>query len=121
MATVPNVTTTVVTTRFQWNLSLTIETTVSMREMEEVIAAKKTSRKNSVPTTPPIDPMALKTWGRVMNIRPGPALIPSAEPPLNATTEGMMIRPARRAIPVSNISIWRTLFSMLSSFFIYEP
>ena len=59
--------------RFQWNLSWKIETTVSIREMEDVSAAKSTSRKKTVPITPPIG-MLLNTFGRVMNIRLGPAL-----------------------------------------------
>ena len=36
------------------NLSLTIETIVSIIEIEEVIAANKTSKKNNVPTSYPI-------------------------------------------------------------------
>ena len=93
-----------------------MDTTVSMSEIDEVSAAKKTRMKNSVPTNPPkgIDS---NTRGRVMNMSPGPALILLGSPPLNATTAGIIIRPASKAIPVSKISIWRTLFSMLSSFF----
>ena len=103
--------------RPQWNLSRKMDTMVSIREIADVKAAKNTSRKKIVPIAPP-NFMLANTFGSVMNISPGPA--PSAErsPPENANTAGMIIRPARKAMPVSNISIWRTELSRLLSFFI---
>ena len=54
-------------------LSLTIETTVSISEIEDVSAAKNTNTKNTYPRRPPIG-ILLNTFGNVMNIRPAPAL-----------------------------------------------
>ena len=93
------------------------DTIVSIREIADVSAAKNTSRKKIVPITPP-NFMLANTLGRVMNIRPGPAFNAERSPPENANTAGMIIRPARNAIPVSNNSIWRTELSRLSLFFI---
>ena len=65
------VTTRQVNLRLQWNLSLKIETIVSISEMEDVNAAKNTKIKNSVPIAPPIG-MLLNTFGSIINISPGP-------------------------------------------------
>ena len=92
-----------------------METTVSIREMDEVSAANSTSRKNTPPIRWPIH-MRSNTCGSVPNIRPGPALMPDGSPPLNATTAGTIIRPAIKAIAVSKISIWPTERSKLDSF-----
>ena len=103
-----------------WNLSMTMDTTVSIREMADVSAANSTSRKNSAPTIwpnwPP--PMLSNTLGRVWNISPGPDCMADWSPPEKTNTAGTIIRPARRATPVSKISIWETDFSILVSFYI---
>ena len=81
-----------------------METIVSIREMADVSAAKSTSRKKTAPTNCPIG-MLLNTFGSVMNISPGPALSAELSPPEKANTAGTIISPARKAIPVSKISI----------------
>ena len=58
------------------------------------------------------------TFGSVMNIRLGPLVKTDSSPPEKAKTAGIIIKPARNAIPVSNISICRTEDSRLFSFFI---
>ena len=63
-----------------------------------------TSRKKAVPMTPP-NFMLANTFGSVMNIRDGPAFRASLLPPENTNTAGMIISPARNAIPVSNKGI----------------
>ena len=80
---------------------------VSIREMELVSAANRTRKKNAPPIScpPGID---RKTFGSVMNIRPGPAPIADSSPPEKTKTAGMIIRPARNAINVSKNSICRT-------------
>ena len=88
-------------------------TLVSASEMAEVTAAKSTSTKNAVPTNCPPGKDA-KTWGMVIKTRPGPAASAASGPP-NATTAGMIMRPARNATPVSKISTWVTLESRSSS------
>ena len=55
----------------QWNLSRKMDTMVSISEMEEVRAAKITSRKKAAPMAPPMG-MLLNTFGRMTNIRLGP-------------------------------------------------
>lgn len=57
-----------------------VETTASISEIAEVIAAKKTSRKNTVPKIVVIIelPKPSKIWGRTPNISPGPAFMLSA-------------------------------------------
>ena len=72
--------------------------------MEEVSAAKNTIMKNAAPINEPAG-IELKTFGRVTNISPGPALRAEASPPEKANTAGITIRPARNATLVSNISI----------------
>ena len=66
-------------------LSVRIDTTVSSREMDEVRAAKNTSRKNMAPTAPPSGKDS-NTLGSTPNISPGPAFpwIRDASPPLKA-------------------------------------
>lgn len=85
-------------------LSRMIETIVSIKEIEDVRAAKNTNMKNVVPINPPIG-MLLNTFGSVMNISPGPAFKFSAVPPEKANTAGITISPAKKAITVSKISI----------------
>lgn len=53
------------------NLSQKIETMVSISEIAEVKAAKKTKMKNTVPTIEP-NFILLNTFGSVTNINPGP-------------------------------------------------
>ena len=102
--------------RPQPNLSTKIDTMVSIKEMEEVRAANSTSTKNTAPIISP-PTMLSKTLGRVTNIRPGPLPRAASSPPENTKTAGMIIRPARNAIPVSKISIWWTEDSSRTSFF----
>lgn len=85
-------------------LSLIMDTTVSISETDDVKAAKKTRAKNTVAITCP-PAMPSKTLGNVINISPGPALRLSTPPP-NVNTAGIIISPAKKAIPVSKISIW---------------
>lgn len=59
--------------RLQLNLSLKMDTIVSIKEIDEVSAAKNTNIKNAVPTKLPIG-MLLNTFGNVTNINPGPVL-----------------------------------------------
>ena len=65
--------------------------------------AKIVVTKNRIPTTLPAFPIAANTFGREINIRLGPALIPSV--PEKTNTAGMIIAPASRATPVSKTSI----------------
>ena len=98
-------------------LSFTIETTVSISEIEEVRAANRTNTKNKVPiTVPPV--ILSNTLGSVTNISPGPLPKALSSPPEKAKTAGIIIRPAKKAIPVSKISICLTELSRLTSFFI---
>ena len=99
------------------SLSLIIETFVSKREIEDVKAANNTRRKNTVPITPP-RVISSKTLGSVTNIKEGPLPSAASSPPENTKTEGIIIKPARKAIAVSKISICLTDFSRLQSFFI---
>ena len=72
-------------------------------DIQEVSAANTTITKKSIPTNLPVPPIAAKTLGSEMNIRLGPEPIPSI--PKNTKTAGIIIIPAMRATPVSNISI----------------
>ena len=63
--------------RFQLNLSIRLETMASSRETEEVRAAKATVTKKMIPTIWPAIPIASNTLGREMNMRLGPADMPS--------------------------------------------
>ena len=95
------------------SLSIIIDVIASMTETELVSAAKN---------TPIILPAAIcpNTLGSVTNIRPAPlACVPAS--PLNIYTAGTTIIPARSAIAVSNISIWLTDFTRLTSSLVYEP
>lgn len=75
----------------------------SNTEIQEVNVAKIADTKNRTPTRTPAFPMAENTLGREINIRLGPALIPSV--PEKTKTAGMIIAPAIKATPVSKISI----------------
>lgn len=76
--------------------SFTIDTTVSIREMEEVRAANNTRKKKAPPKKPDIFILA-NTFGRVINIRSAPELRADSSPPEKAKTEGMIIKPAKNA------------------------
>ena len=78
----------------------------SSTEMHEVRVAKIAATKNRIPINTPAFPIAAKTFGREINIKLGPALIPSV--PENTYTAGMIMAPASKATPVSKISIWLT-------------
>ena len=95
------------------NSSWKLATTASMREIADVRAAKNTRMKNVAPMKPPAV-MLLNTLGSVMNIRPGPAF--RASGPMNENTAGIIIRPARNAIAVSNRAICVTAVSIFSRF-----
>ncbi len=83
--------------RDKWNLSITIDTTVSISDIAEVNA------------------------GNATNISPGPCPKVSGLPPEKVYAAGIIISPDSNAIPVSKTSIWCTDDSILSCFFIYEP
>ena len=70
-------------------------------------AAKNTRIKNTVPRTVPNGILA-NTFGSVMNISPAPAFNADSSPPEKMNTDGTIINPAKKANPVSKISIWRT-------------
>ena len=90
--------------RLQCSSSMNVETLVSISETALVSAASNTSTKNRIPAPVPM-PILAKTFGNVINIREGPAFSVSGLPPEKAKTAGMIIRPARIAMPVSKISI----------------
>ena len=100
----PIATPTQVVRRFRWNLSIKIETIVSINEIEEVNAANNTSRKKTNPIRFPAF-MLSNTFGSVTNIKLGPAFKLEVSPFENANTAGIIINPAKNAIPVSKISI----------------
>ena len=103
--------------RLQPSSSWKVETALSVRAMELVSAAQRTSRKNRIPTKLP-NPMLAKTFGIVINISAGPACRLSASPPEKAKTAGMIISPAIMAMAVSKISTFLVEPSMEISFFI---
>ena len=72
-----------------------METIVSIKEMEEVTAAKNTRIKNTVPSTVPRGMLA-NTFGRVMNISPAPAFKADSSPPEKINTDGTIINPAKK-------------------------
>ena len=86
-----------------------------MTETQDVSAAKPIIRKNATATGRPRTPMASKTLGSEIKIRLGPEAMPSV--PRNTNTAGMIIIPARKATPVSKISIWLVALFRLTSFF----
>ena len=92
--------------RRQPNLSITPATQASKMLTALVRAANVTRTKKARPSSSPTKPSKTNTLGRLTNISPGPADIPSV--PLNTYTAGIIIRPANRAITVSNISILST-------------
>ena len=75
----------------------------SSTDIQEDKVAKIAVTKNRIPTKVPAFPIAENTFGREINIRLGPAPIPSV--PENTYTAGMIMAPARKATPVSKISI----------------
>ena len=75
----------------------------SSTEIQEDKVAKIAVTKNRIPTKVPAFPIAENTFGREINIRLGPAPIPSV--PEKTYTAGMIMAPARKATPVSKISI----------------
>ena len=75
----------------------------SSTEIQEDKVAKIAVTKNRIPTKVPAFPIAENTFGREINIRLGQAPIPSV--PENTYTAGMIMAPARKATPVSKISI----------------
>ena len=85
-------------------LSRMMETTVSIREIEEVKAANNTRRKKIAPIAVP-NGMPANTFGKVINISPDPACIADSSPPEKRYTAGIIIKPAINAMPVSKISI----------------
>ena len=95
-----------------------METTVSIKEIDEVKAAKKTSIKKIKPIIVPPGILS-KIFGRAINISPGPFCIFSIPVGEEAATAGTIISPAKKAMPVSKISILCTDDSTLTSFFIY--
>ena len=83
-----------------------MDITVSISEIADVSAANSTKAKNSPPRMPPpTGPKLLNTLGSDTNISPGPCPNTSGLPPEKTKDTGTIIRPASRAIPVSNISI----------------
>ena len=103
--------------RSQPSSSSKVETALSVRAMELVTAAKRTSVKKRMPTTVP-RPMLSNTLGMVMNMRAGPACRVSGSPPEKEKTAGMIIRPAMMAMAVSKTSTFSVDSSMETSFFI---
>ena len=73
------------------------------KESLEVSAANPIIRKKAIAAGRPNTPMASNTFGSEMNTRLGPEAIPSF--PRKTKTAGMIIIPARKATPVSKISI----------------
>ena len=87
-----------------WKISMQLATMVSRTETQLVSAAKAAMRKNARPTNRPRVGIEAKTLGSEMNIRLGPAFMPST--PSKTKIDGMIMRPARSATPVSKYSIW---------------
>ena len=82
-----------------------------MIEMDDVRAAKSRRRKKDAEKKAPIG-ILLKTWGRVINTRPGP-------PPGSmekANTAGNTTKPARIAMRVSKPTTVRVLVVRFSFF-----
>ena len=101
------------------NLSFTLVTMASRMETALVRAANNTMRKNTMPITMPNTPRLSKTFGRAININPGPAFMPSV--PIKTYTTGIIMSPARIAIRVSKISMRSTACPRFTVFFMYEP
>ena len=90
-------------------------TSVSITDTHEVSAAKPSIKKNAIPTKRPAAPIEANTFGSERNVRLGPEVIPSV--PRKTNTAGMIIRPDKKATPVSKISIWlMDLLKFTSSF-----
>ena len=106
--------------RLQCSSSPNVDTLVSNNEMALVKAANKNIKKNTTPTKVPI-PILEKTFGNVIKVKEGPACSVDISPLEKAKTAGMIISPANKATPVSKNSTWEVLFSISTSFSIYEP
>ena len=102
---------------FIFHFSETVATTVSIRDIDEVSAARMTIRKKMAPINAPPN-IFIKTFGSTPNIRLGPFDICAGS---YATQAGTIIRPERKATPVSKSSMLKADFSIFISFFIYEP
>ena len=92
-------------------------TATSSMEMDDVSAATRSARKNSIATKPPAG-IWPKTNGRVSKTRPGPdcGLRPKAK------TAGIMAMPAMRANIRSETAVavlWKRMFSFLSTYDAY--
>ena len=83
-------------------------------EMELVSAVNNTMMKNTAPTINPANPIWSNTLGNATNISPGPAVAFIWSAPINATTAGIIITPAKNATKVSKISILLTELTRLS-------
>lgn len=86
-----------------WKISMQLAVMVSNTETQLVSAAKAAMTKKASPTILPRVGIEAKTLGREMNIRLGPAFMPST--PSKTKIEGIIIMPASRATPVSKNSI----------------
>ena len=100
--------------RLNFNSSEIVATLASIMEIALVKAASKTSKKKVIPAKVPT-PILAKVLGNVINISEGPACNVLGSPPEKANTAGIIIIPAKRAIPVSNISICVVDFSISTS------
>ena len=87
-------------------LSIRYAAGLSNKEIEEVIAANSTSKKNNAPKTNPTG-IESNTAGNVMKINPGPAV--GSNP--NANTAGKIANPANKAASVSKVGIINALLS----------
>ena len=101
--------------RSVWKISMQFAVMDSNTEIQDVSAANAARTKNSKPMILPAAPIQSNTFGRDMNISPGPADMPST--PKKTNTAGMIIAPARRATPVSMISIKEMDFPRFTSRF----
>ena len=92
-------------------VSIKYAVTTSSIDIEDVIAAKKTSAKNNIANNLPAGKLS-NTEGNVWKIKPGPAA--GSNP--TANTAGRIARPARRAIKVSSPAITKEFFGIFESF-----
>ena len=98
-----------------WNLSIRTATNVSSKEIDDVSAANSTRIKKTAPMAL-LKAILLKTFGSITNIREGPFANIEESPLENTKTAGTIIKPARKATPVSKHSTCVTDFSK-SDFF----
>ena len=94
---------------FNPSSSFTKETETSKREIEEVMAARKSAKKKRSCSMEP-NGICWNISGSTTNTSPGPS--EGAMP--NAKTAGIMARPERRAKAVSEIDVSIEVFIMLS-------